>query len=104
MVFRDVFGGLMFAAFRVKSIPVNVAVMINPSLIDPSVFFSIKSTHLCFIFFNNHLVESKAYYVTSLGLRVAAVPWPVPYSRFKKIFFFFMQRAHKHQWPAKQPQ
>lgn len=103
MVYRDVFGGLIFVAFRAKSIPVTVSVMISPSLIEPPVFFLIKSTHLCFMFFNNHLVQSKAYYVTSMGLLVAGVPRPIPYLRFKKSFSY-MQRAHKHQWPTNQPQ
>ena len=36
---RDVFGSFTFAAFTVKNIPVVVAVMIIPSLIESSMFF-----------------------------------------------------------------
>ena len=39
MAFRDAFGCFMFAAFSVKNIPVVIAVMISPSLIESSMFF-----------------------------------------------------------------
>ena len=45
---RDVFGSFTFAAFTVKNIPVVVAVMIIPSLIESSMFF-FQSEPLSFI-------------------------------------------------------
>ena len=39
MASRDAFGSLTFAAFSAKNIPVVVAVIISPSLIESSMFF-----------------------------------------------------------------
>ena len=39
MASMDAFGGFTFAAFSAQNIPVVVAVMINPSLIESSMFF-----------------------------------------------------------------
>ena len=55
MASRDAFGGFTFAVLSAKSISVVVAVMINPSLIEFSMFFFlIKATHFIVYF-------SKAY-------------------------------------------
>ena len=40
MTSRDAFGGFTFAALSAKNITVVVVVMINPSLIESSTFFS----------------------------------------------------------------
>ena len=46
MASRDAFGSFTFAAFSAQNIPVVVIVMINPSLIESSMLFPIKATHL----------------------------------------------------------
>ena len=53
---REAFGGFTFAAFSAKNIPVVVAVMIRPSLIESSMFFFQLKLLIYCIFF-------KAYYV-----------------------------------------
>ena len=54
MTSRNAFGGFSFAAFSTYNIPIVVAVMINPSLIESSMFFSNQS-YLFIVYF------SKAY-------------------------------------------
>ena len=49
---RDAFGGFTFAAFSANNIPVVVAVMISPSLIESSMFFfPFRTNHLLYRFF-----------------------------------------------------
>ena len=58
---RDVFGGFTFAAFSAKNIRVVVVVMINPSLMESSMFFfQSKLLIYCIRFF---IVRSKNYHV-----------------------------------------
>ena len=59
MASRDVFGGYTCAAFSTKNIPVVVAVMISPSLIEflMNAFSQIKATRLCTLHF---IIISKA--------------------------------------------
>ena len=52
MASKDVFSGFTFAAFSKKSIPVVVAVVISPYLIESSIFVPIKTSHLFIGFFN----------------------------------------------------
>ena len=51
MASRDVFGGFTFAAFNTYNIPAVVAVMINPYLIESSMFFSNHSYSVIVYFF-----------------------------------------------------
>ena len=49
---RDAFGGFTFAAVSAKNIPVGVAVMISPSLIESSIsFFQSELLILLYTFF-----------------------------------------------------
>ena len=51
MASKDTFDGFTFAAFTVKNIPVIVAVIISPSLIESSTFFTNQSYSFYCIFF-----------------------------------------------------
>lgn len=46
MTSREVFDGFKLAVLNIKSTPVNKDVMISPSLIAYSMFFSFKATYL----------------------------------------------------------
>ena len=65
MSYRDAFGVIMFPTFSTKSIPVVVADMISPSLIESLMFF--------FFFHEKVFILSKAYYVVFVVLWNAAV-------------------------------
>ena len=51
MASRDAFGDFTFASFITQNIPVVVVVMINPSLIESSMFFSNQSYSFIVYFF-----------------------------------------------------
>ena len=54
MAFRDAFGGFTFAAFSAKNIPVVVAVMISPSVIESSMLFFKSKLLILFYIFLTH--------------------------------------------------
>ena len=75
MTSSDAFDGITFATFSAKNVPVVIAVMISPFLMELLMFsFPNKTTHSCIKFFNNHIVESKACCVVSVGLKAFVVP------------------------------
>ena len=65
MAYRDTFDGFIFAPFSTKNVPVVVALMIKPSLIESSMFFPAKTTYLCTGFFA----------IMSLNLKYSASFW-----------------------------
>ena len=84
MTSRDAFGGVLIAGFSVKNIPVVVAAMICPPLIETSFFqcFSpVKTTHLCITFFHHNILDFKIYSLKFVDLWVVVAPWLVLYAR-----------------------
>ena len=74
MVSSEAFGGLTFADFSAKNILAVLAVMISSSLIEYSLIFPLKATHLYITDFHYHIVESKAYCSIAVVLYVTVAP------------------------------
>ena len=62
------------------------------------VFFAIKTTHLTIWFFHHDTVASKAYYVASLILQVAVVPWFVLYLTLRKFIAICKKNTSTYGW------
>ena len=72
----NTFGELTFAAFSTKNILLTSPGMISLFLIESSMLFPIKSTHLRIRTFFHHIIKSKTYYVTFVGLQDDVIPTP----------------------------